>query len=139
VDQKGIAHYALRAAYLDKGYLRAGQIDRALQLAEGAVQLSLDRQERGYQAWTLRLPGEIHTYGNNQAVEQAEAYYQRALALAAELGMRPLQAHCHFGLGKLYGQMERQAQACVELATALDLYRTMDMTFWASQAEAILA
>jgi class 3 adenylate cyclase/tetratricopeptide (TPR) repeat protein len=139
VDKKGTAHYALRAAYLGEGYLRVGQINKALQLAESAVKLSLDRQERGYQAWVLRLLGEIHTHGNNQAVEQAEAYYQQALALATELGMRPLQAHCHLGLGKLYGQMERQEQACVELATALDLYRAMDMTFWASQAEAILA
>ena len=30
-----------------------------------------------------------------RSVEQAEAYYQQALALAEELGMRPLQAHCH--------------------------------------------
>ena len=37
-------------------------------------------------------------------VEPAEAHYRQALALAEELGMRPLQAHCHLGLGRLYGQ-----------------------------------
>jgi len=34
--------------------------------------------------------------------EQAEIYYRQALTLAEELGMRPLQAHCHRGLGTLY-------------------------------------
>jgi hypothetical protein len=70
---------------------------------------------------------------------QAEAYYRQALALAEELGMRPLQAHCHRGLGTLYGQTGRADQARAALATALDLYRAMDMTFWLPQAEAALA
>jgi tetratricopeptide (TPR) repeat protein len=71
-------------------------------------------------------------------VGQAEAYYRQALALAEELGMRPLQAHCHHGLGRLYGQTGRCAQARAALATAIDLYRDMEMTFWLPQAEAAL-
>ena len=109
-----------------------------MQLAERAVQLSLDRQERGYQAWALRLLGEIHAYRDNQAVKQADAYYQQALGLATELGMRPLQAHCHLGLGKLYSRMARRAQAQGELRTATNLYQTMDMMFWLSEANAVL-
>jgi hypothetical protein len=71
--------------------------------------------------------------------EQAAAHYQQALALAEELGMRPLVAHCHLGLGRLYGQTGRVEQACAALTTAIDLYRTMDMTFWLPQAEVALA
>jgi tetratricopeptide (TPR) repeat protein len=71
-------------------------------------------------------------------VEPAEAYYQQALALAEELGMRPLQAHCHRGLGTLYIKMGRREQARAELFAAIDLYRAMDMTFWLPQAEAAL-
>ena len=70
---------------------------------------------------------------------QAEAYYQQALALAEELGMRPLLAHCHLGLGRLYVQTGRGAQARAALATAIALYRDMEMTFWLPQAEAALA
>jgi hypothetical protein len=70
---------------------------------------------------------------------QAEVHYQQALALAEELGMRPLQAHCHLGLGQLYHQTGPGEQARSALATAIDLYRTMDMTFWLPQAEAALA
>jgi len=70
---------------------------------------------------------------------QAEAHYQQALALADELGMRPLVAHCHHGLGRLYGQTGRGAQAHAALTIAIDLYRAMDMTFWLPHAEAVLA
>jgi hypothetical protein len=52
--------------------------------------------------------------------------------------MRPLQAHCHLGLGRLYCQMGRVEQARATLTTAIDLYRAMDMTFWLPQAEAAL-
>jgi hypothetical protein len=53
--------------------------------------------------------------------------------------MRPLVAHCHLGLGRLYGQTGRAAQARAALTTAIDLYRAMDMPFWLPQAEAALA
>ncbi|MBM3225816.1 MAG: tetratricopeptide repeat protein [Candidatus Tectomicrobia bacterium] len=71
--------------------------------------------------------------------EEAETHYQQALALAEELGMRPLVAHCHHGLGRLYGQIGQREQARAALITAIDLYRAMDMIFWLRQAEATLA
>ena len=70
---------------------------------------------------------------------QAEAHYQQALALAEALGMRPLVAHCHLGLGTLYAKTGQRDQARAALSTAIDLYRAMDMTFWLPQAEAALA
>ena len=53
--------------------------------------------------------------------------------------MRPLQAHCHHGLGTLYAATGQREQARTELAAAITLYRAMDMTFWLPQAEAALA
>ena len=53
--------------------------------------------------------------------------------------MRPLQAHCHRGLGTLYLKTGQQEQAHAELSTAIALYRAMDMTFWLPQAEVALA
>ena len=52
--------------------------------------------------------------------------------------MRPLAAHIHLGLGILYGQMKRLDEARAALSTAIDMYRTMEMTFWLPQAEAAL-
>ena len=70
---------------------------------------------------------------------QAEAYYRQALALAEEIGMRPLQAHCHLGLGTLYAKLGRPEQAQAALSVAIDLYRVMDMLFWQLRAEMVLA
>ena len=53
--------------------------------------------------------------------------------------MRPLQAHCHCGLGTLYAKTGQQEQVRAELFTAIEMYRAMDMTFWLPQAEAALA
>jgi len=53
--------------------------------------------------------------------------------------MRPLQAHCHLGLGTLYCRLGQVAEATTTLSTALALYRAMDMMYWLPQAEAALA
>jgi sugar phosphate isomerase/epimerase len=71
--------------------------------------------------------------------EQAEAHYQQALDPAEALGMRPLVAHCHLGLGTLYAKIGQRKHAHAELVAAIILYRAMDMTFWLPQAQAGLA
>jgi hypothetical protein len=53
--------------------------------------------------------------------------------------MRPLVAHCHLGLGKLYVKIGRRAEARAALSVAVELYRAMEMTFWLPQAEAAQA
>jgi hypothetical protein len=53
--------------------------------------------------------------------------------------MRPLQAHCHAGLGTLYTTTGQREQARTELSAAIALYRAMEMTFWLPQTEATLA
>jgi hypothetical protein len=87
----------------------------------------------------LRLHAEIAAGAEPPDAEQAEAYYRQALALAVELGMRPLVAHCHRGLGTLYRQVDRDEHAKAELNTAAELYRAMEMPFWLEKAEAVLA
>jgi hypothetical protein len=96
-------------------------------------------QERGHAAYALWLLGEVAAQRASREAAQAEAYYQQALALAEELGMRPLQAHCHRGLGTLYAKAGQAEQARVALSAAIALYSTMDMTFWLPQTEAALA
>jgi len=122
-----------------EGYLLAGHLEEARPLAERALALSRTHKARGNEAWSLRLLGEIALQGHPSNVEQTELYYRQALALADELGMRPLQAHCHLGLGMLYVKAGQQEQARAELSMAIALYRAMDMHFWLPQAEAALA
>ena len=99
----------------------------------------MHQQERGNQAYALRLLGEIVARREPPESASAEPHYRQALALAEELGMRPLQAHCHLGLGTLYAQTGRPEPARAELTAAIALYRYMEMTFWLPQAEAALA
>jgi len=71
--------------------------------------------------------------------EAAVSRFREALAVAEELEMRPLQAHCHLGLGKLYRPMGRANESRVELSTAVAMLREMEMTYWLPDAEAALA
>jgi len=124
---------------LSEALLLVGRVDEASALAGRLLDLSRTHTGRGYQAHACRLLGDVAIRRNPPEREQAEAHYRQALALAEELGMRPLQAHCHRGLGTLYATTSQREQARAELSTAIALYRTMDMTFWLPQAEATLA
>jgi tetratricopeptide (TPR) repeat protein len=117
----------------------AGRLEEAHTLAERALALARRDQERGHQAYALHLLGEIAARLDPPEADKGEAFYRQALALAEELGMRPLQAHCHLGLGKLYGKIGRWEEARTQLAGAIELYRAMEMTFWLPGAEAALA
>jgi class 3 adenylate cyclase/tetratricopeptide (TPR) repeat protein len=119
-------------------YLRAGRVEDACQYTQTLLEFARAHQERSRQAWALWLLGEIAVCGTPQAVERAAASYQQALALAQDLGMRPLQAHCHRGLGTLYAQRGQAERARAALTTAIEMYRALDMTFWLPQTEAAL-
>jgi tetratricopeptide (TPR) repeat protein len=119
--------------------LLAGHTEDAIQHATRACDISRAQKEQGYEAYALRLLGKIAAHGHPLHAEQAETHYQQALARTNELGMRPLQAHCHLDLGLLYGKTKRTVEAQAELATAIEMYRDMEMTFWLPQAEAALA
>jgi tetratricopeptide (TPR) repeat protein len=124
---------------LGEAHLLAGRLEEAHTLAAGALAFARGHQEHGSEAYALRLLGEIAAQHDAPQIESAEAHYRQALALAEELGMRPLVAHCHRGLGMLYLKLGRGAQASPELSAAIALYRTMEMRFWLPQAEAALA
>jgi tetratricopeptide (TPR) repeat protein len=124
---------------LGQSFLLVGRLAEAKAQAKRALRLSHERRERGFQAWSLWLLGDIAMHGAPLEIEQAETHYHQALALANELGMRPLQAHCHRGLGTLYRQTGQPEQARAELITAMEMYRDMEMTFWLPETEAALA
>ena len=124
---------------LSEGYLLAGRLDDAMQMALRALDLSRAHKELGNQAYALRLLGEIAARRDPPERELAESHYQPALTLAEELGMRPLQAHCHRGLGTLYAATNQREKSRTALSTAIALYRDMDMTFWLPQTEVALA
>jgi class 3 adenylate cyclase/tetratricopeptide (TPR) repeat protein len=133
-----MGRYALVVVWLSEAYLLAGRLDEAIPCAERALALARTHKERGHEAWALRLLGAVQAQGDTPAMAQAAIYYHQALALAEELGMRPLLAHCYLGLGMLYAKTGQRQQARAALATAIEMYRGMEMTFWLPQAEAAL-
>jgi class 3 adenylate cyclase/tetratricopeptide (TPR) repeat protein len=138
----GSEHGGLRSrtlAELSEALLLVGRVEEASILAEQLLELSCTHPGRGYQAQAYRLLGDIAMHRDPPDIDQAEAYYQQAITLAEEPGMRPLQAHCHRGLGTLYAQRGRREQAHTELSTAMTMYQAMDMTFWLPQTQAALA
>jgi tetratricopeptide (TPR) repeat protein len=131
--------HARRVTWLSEVCRLEGRGEEAWQHARQALDLAQRHKARGNEAHALHQLGVVHAHANPPDVAQAEAHYQKALALAEELGMRPLVAHCHLGLGRLYGQTGRGAQARAALAAAMEMYRAMDMAFWLPQVEAALA
>jgi Tetratricopeptide repeat len=84
------------------------------------------------------LLGDVATHPDQFDPVTAEAHYRQALTRAEPRGMRPLVAHCHLGLGKLYRRTGKREQAQEHLTTATTMYRDMDMAFWLEQAEAAM-
>ncbi len=120
---------------LSTSYLSTGKWHEAMRSIQMALDLTRTHRQRGTEARALRTLGEIHWHQNPPAVEAAEASHGAALTLAADLGMRPLVAHCHLSLGRLYRRTERHEKAVEHLEGAVALLRAMGMTSWLERAE----
>ena len=125
-------------ARVSEGLLVTGQVREAEELAKRALN-GISATTRGYHAHVARILGALALHRDPADMVQAQDYYQQALAMARELKMRPLEAHCHLGLGHVYMQTNRVEQARAEVSAAIQLYRDMEMTSWLPQAEAALA
>ena len=133
-----ILFYELALTELSQALFLVGHVEEASALVRGLLNLSRTHTGCSYQAHADRLLGDVTTHRDPPHIAQAEAHYSQALALAKELGMRPLQAHCHLGLGTLYRHTKQMDQARAELSAAIEMYRDMEMTFWLPETEAAL-
>ena len=118
---------------LGRAGLLLGQFEEAQRLGDRAVGYSPSHP--GLAAHALHLLGDVATYPDRFDAGRGESHYRKALALAEPRGMRPLIAHCHLGLGRLYLRTGQREQAHEHLTIATTLYREMDMRFWLEQAE----
>jgi class 3 adenylate cyclase/tetratricopeptide (TPR) repeat protein len=121
---------------LGRACLVLGQLDDAQRLGRRTIASSPSHP--GYRAHALHLLGDIGTHPERFDAPSGEAHYRKALALAEPRGMRPLLAHCHLGLAKLYRRTGKRQEAQEHLATATTMYREMDMRFYLEQAEAAM-
>jgi tetratricopeptide (TPR) repeat protein len=129
VGQSGWVYQAL-----GRVSLLLGRLDEAQQLGERA--LTSCPHHFGFVAHALHLLADIATHPDRADAASGEAHYDKALALAGARGMRPLVAHCHLGLGKLYARSARPRQARHAFTTATAMYREMGMRYWLEHARA---
>jgi tetratricopeptide (TPR) repeat protein len=108
---------------LGEAQMLAGRLEEAHTLADHALALARMHQERGNEAYALHLLGEMAARCEPPEAAPAEDHFRQAIALAQELGMQPLQAHCHLGLGTLYVKTGQREQARAALAISIELYR----------------
>jgi len=123
-----LANHSRCVAQLSEVWRLAGRDEEARQ-----------HKERANEARALHQLGVVHAHADPPDAAQAKTHYHQALALAVELGMRPLQTHCHHGLGTLYTATGQREQGRTEFSAAVDLYHAMEMTLWLPETEAALA
>jgi class 3 adenylate cyclase len=133
ISTKFIARHSLRVAFLGHAYLLAGRVDEARKTVDCALELARAHKERGNEAYTLRLLGEVAAA--HEEFASAESYYRSAILLAEELGTRPVTAHSHWGLARLTSRLHNQTAAEEHIRTARVLFREMDMIGWLYQME----
>jgi len=121
---------------LGRACLLLGRLEEAWRLGHRAVDSASGRTD--FLPDALQLLGDIAIHPDDFDAESGESRYREALALAESRGMRPLIAHCHLGLGRLYARSGKREQATEMLGVAAAMYRDMDMRFWLEQAQAEL-
>jgi class 3 adenylate cyclase/tetratricopeptide (TPR) repeat protein len=117
-------------------YLAAGRLTEARTEIDRALALVERRNALGHRPLLLRLQAELVSRSTKGTTVETVSSWEDAMRAATELGMRPLVAHCHLGLGKLYRRTDKREQAQEHLATAMTMYREMGMTYWLEKAEA---
>ena len=130
LSMQRLGRLALITVHFGEARLVAGQIAAATAEGRRALALAEAHKERGNKVYALRLLGLAAGEASPPEIEQARAHYAEALALAGELGMRPLAARCHLGLGRLARRAGDGPGAEKHLALAREGFQEMRMTFW---------
>jgi tetratricopeptide (TPR) repeat protein len=120
-------------------HLAVDQVAEAEGYASAALQFARQNSGRGDEAWALHALGEIAARREPPETERALEHSSRALALAHELGMAPLQARCHLSLGALRHRVSQNMEARRELSTAIEMLTRMEMRYWLGPAQTLLA
>jgi tetratricopeptide (TPR) repeat protein len=133
ISSRGLG-LAVRVARLAEACFLAGRAGEALEHARTAVELSRTYHERANEATALRVLADIAARTDPLDLQAARDAYAASLALAEALGMRPLVAHCHFGLGRLCGRTGQRREAKDYFTMAVTMYRELGVAHWLEQA-----
>jgi DNA-binding SARP family transcriptional activator/tetratricopeptide (TPR) repeat protein len=134
------------SVHLSQLYLRwaealrlAGRLQEALERGRTARDLAVEAGERANEARALYLLASLAADAEPASFEVASARYERPIALATALGMRPLLARCHLDVGTLPHSRADAPAGRGHLQTAVALFQEIDAPYWLEKAETALA
>jgi class 3 adenylate cyclase/tetratricopeptide (TPR) repeat protein len=135
-DEVGVKAYLARwATLLGEGFLATGDMLHAAEIGERALALARAHGERGHEAAALQLLGDLAAAQEPPQPTTATERYGEAIAIAVELGLRPLLARAHLGLGQLHRRGGRMLEAEEHLATAAVIFSDLGMRAWLDRTE----
>jgi class 3 adenylate cyclase/tetratricopeptide (TPR) repeat protein len=119
--------FALTA--LAEALLLGGELEKALTVGNQALQRTRAHEERGAEAHACWLLATIHS-ARAIDLDAATGLFETATAIATELGLLPLLAHCHLGFGDLYERRGLQPEAGALRERGQSLLNQMGMKRW---------
>jgi tetratricopeptide (TPR) repeat protein len=132
------AHRSGVLTRLGHALLVVGRTEDARRFGARALDMATRSGERGVEASVRQLLAEVALYGATAPGDhEAERQFRDALLIADEIGLRPLAAHCHAGLGRLHQCHAKPDQAQQHLTTAVAMYREMGMAPWLRRTEEV--
>ena len=137
-SKKLLMQHAVVLTVLGEACLFAGRVDEAATAAKRALSLAQERGQRGDATAALFVLAEAAAQGALESGD-AEHHYLTAIALSGELGMRPLLARAHLGLGRMYLRAGARDHAEDHLLSAAREFIVMDMPLWLRQATTALS
>jgi hypothetical protein len=111
--------------FLGQAYHAAGRTTDAERAAGEALAIATRRVERGWEAWSHWVLGQVHA--SRSSLDAARQAYQEARAIAEALGMQPLVAHCCLALADVCGRAGDTAAADEHRGHAAAVYTRLDM------------
>jgi tetratricopeptide (TPR) repeat protein len=127
-SRRFVARHSLRLAYASEAYLTLGREADAWAAATRALELARKHGERANEAYSLRMLGETELHRGN--LDDAKTWLTESLAIAEELGMRPLAANCHRGLANMFDLGKRKSDAERHRDVSNSLIHSMEMRLW---------
>ena len=128
----------LRLLYLTTAYAELGQLDDARRCIDEAMTAVENTNERWFEADIHHMAGKIALMSSQPDVAKAEAYFERALAVAREQGARSLELRAATSMAKLWRDQGKRREACDLLAPVYGWFTEGFDTIDLKKAKALL-
>ncbi len=125
-------------SHLALAYAELGQFDDAGRYIDDAISTIETTKERWFEAETNRIAGEIALKSPASDAVKAEAYFERALAVARQQQAKSWELRAAMSMARLWRDQGRRAEACDLLAPVYSWFTEGFDTLDLKEAKALL-